>query len=60
MALYRDHGWHKLKVKLKKHNAETFNSIKTEMPFSIRKAANILHEHFIKFLGIQDLDEQTK
>ena len=43
-----------------KNNQETFNSIKTEMPFSIRKAAAALHEHFIKFLGVQDLDQQTK
>ena len=33
--------------------------IEREMPFSIRKASKLLHEQFIRFMDIQDLDERT-
>ena len=30
------------------------------MPFSIRKASKLLHEQFVKFMDVRDLDEKTE
>ena len=35
------------------------DEVKASMPFSIRKAATQLQEHFNNFIDVDDLDQQT-
>lgn len=58
-ALYGNTAWHKLRERIYESSNKDLELIEREMPFSIKKASRILHQQFIKFMDIQDLDERT-
>jgi len=42
-----------------REKVNSIDEVKASMPFSIRKAATQLQEHFNKFIDVDDLDQQT-
>ena len=58
-ALYGDQGWYKLKDKLLKVNDLNLDNLDMALPYSIKKAARELHDHFSNVLQVQDIDERT-
>jgi len=58
-ALYGDQGWYKLKDKLLEINDMNLENLNVAIPYTIRKAAKRLHDHFSKVLTVQDIDERT-
>ena len=58
-VLYGEQGWHRLRVILQKKAHSDLAEINLTMPFSLRKAAGLLHDEFQKFMEVPDLDEAT-
>ena len=59
-ALYGTTGWHKLRDAIYSRTNQDLKLIQKEMPFSVKKAAKLLHEQFVKFMDVRDLDERTQ
>ena len=52
-ATYGDQGWHHIRDYLLKMNDKKYKNLNSSAPFSIRKASELLKEHFQEFLKMQ-------
>ena len=58
-ALYGATAWHKVRDRIYEKTKKDLKLIEKDMPFSIKKASKLLHEQFVKFMDVRDLDEKT-